>query len=114
MPIYKIPLTPVPQIFNIVLDGVHYTLNLHWNDAEISGKTWIIDILDADTREPILNGIPLVTGCNLLEQYGYLGFNDVLEAYTDGSLEPPSFDNLGSDGNLYFITNFEEYANGAA
>jgi hypothetical protein len=111
MEIFKIPLTPVPQSFSIVLGGVHYILNLHWNAAE-QMQFWTIDIADANTREPIINGIPLVTGCNLLDQFEYLGFKGGLIAYVSGSDERPGYDDLGDAGNLFFVT--EESANDAA
>ncbi|MDR1979779.1 MAG: hypothetical protein LBQ42_13670 [Synergistaceae bacterium] len=111
MGIFKIPLTPVPQSFSIVLGGVHYALNLHWSAAE-QMQFWVVDIADAETREPIITGIPLVTGCDLLAQFEYLGFNGKLIAYVSGSDECPGFDNLGGAGNLFFVT--EDDADGAA
>ncbi|GHV49938.1 hypothetical protein FACS1894216_01230 [Synergistales bacterium] len=99
---YRIPLTPVPQTFSIVLGDVRYTINLYWSDAE-QGKYWVIDILDADTSEPIVKGIPLVTGCDLLAQFGTLGFKGSLVAYVSGSDERPGYDDLGGEGNLFFV-----------
>jgi hypothetical protein len=101
MGIYKIPLTSVPQSFSIVLGGVHYLVNLHWNAAE-QMQSWVIDI--ADTQAPIVSGIPLVAGCDLLEQYKYLGFNGGLVAYVNGSDERPGYEDLGDAGNLFFVT----------
>jgi hypothetical protein len=103
MNVFKIPLTPVPQSFSIVLGGVHYTINLHWNAAE-QMQSWVIDISGADAQTPVVNGIPLVTGCDLLEQYRYLGFNGGLMAYVNGSDERPGYDDLGGAGSLFFVT----------
>jgi hypothetical protein len=111
MNVFKIPLTPVPQSFSIVLGGIHYIINLHWNAAE-QMQFWTIDISDANTREAIINGIPLVTGCNLLDQFEYLGFQGGLMAYVNGTDERPGYDELGGAGNLFFVT--EDDADGAA
>jgi hypothetical protein len=48
----------------------------------------------------------MVTGADLLEQFGYLGLNFALVAQTDNSPDTvPTFDNLGTTGHLYAITN---------
>ena len=97
--IYEIPLVADPQKLNITLAGVSYRLTVTWNDA---AQIWNLDIADAD-GVPILEGIALVAGVNLLEQYDYLHFGGGLYAQTDGGyLYPPTFDNLGSSGHLYF------------
>lgn len=101
MDIFKIPLTPDAQIFDIYLGGQHYNIRLYYN-ADM--KLWVIDITDFVEQKPLINGIPVVTGCDLLGQYRYLGFSGSLTAYTNDSDEPPSYDNLGVDGNLYFVT----------
>lgn len=106
MALYKVPLSPVAQTFDIYLGGVHYKINLQWN-AEI--PAWSIDISDVNTGNPLVYGIPLVTGCNLLEAYDYLGFQGPLVAIVDGSLEPPNYDNLGNSGNLYFLTDIDSF-----
>lgn len=68
--IYEIPLTPEPQRFSISIGATTYNLRFCWNENDIGG--WFMDIAD-DNENPILMGIPLVTGSNLLEQFAYLG-----------------------------------------
>lgn len=106
MALYKVPLTPVAQTFDIYLGGIHYGVDLRWN-AEI--PAWTIDISDINSGAALINGIPLVTGCNLLEAYDYLGFTGPLVAVVDGSYEIPDYTDLGSSGNLYFVTNLAEF-----
>jgi hypothetical protein len=55
-------------------------------------------------QNPILTGLPLVTGVDLLEQYGYLGIGGslVVQSTNDPSLVP-NYDTLGSTGNLFFV-----------
>lgn len=97
---YRMPLLATPQTLSITLAGVVYNLNVYWCRQ---ASAWILDIADSANR-PLLNGVPLVTGADLLAQYGYLGFGGQLIAQTDhNALLPPTFDNLGSAGNLYFV-----------
>lgn len=99
---YEIPLSPQPQTFNIALAGVTYGFTVRWN---VPNASWVIDISDA-SGNPLVSGIPMVTGADLLEQYGYLGLNFALVAQTDNSPDTvPTFDDLGTTGHLYAITN---------
>lgn len=101
--IYKIPLSNTPQKFSITLAGVEYIMTCRWNSAP--GGGWFLDIDDSVTNEPILYNLPLVTGADLLKQYGYLGFGGKLIVYTDGDGDAvPTLDNLGAESNLYFGT----------
>lgn len=106
MAIFKIPVTATNQIFDIHLGGVHYSLEIRWN-AE--NTTWVLDISDYNTNSPIVLGIPIVTGCDLLETYKYLGFQGALVAYVEGSDESPDYSNFGEDGNIYFITDVDDF-----
>lgn len=106
MALYKIPLTPIVQTFDIYLGGVHYDVELRWN-AEI--PAWTIDIADVNTGAQLVNGIPLVTGCNLLEAYDYLGFTGPLVVAVDGSYDIPNYFNLGDAGNVYFLTDVKAF-----
>ena len=54
---------------------------------------------------PILCGIPLVTGADLLAQFEYLGFGGEMRVLTNGQAwAVPRYDNLGTDANLYWLT----------
>jgi hypothetical protein len=100
---YLIPLTNTPQQFEITLNGVNYSMTCKYNDQPDGG--WLLDIANADTDESIVAGLPLVTGVNLLEGLEYLEFGGELWVYTDGDPDaPPTLDNLGTDSNLYFLT----------
>ena len=100
--IFQIPLVNVPQTFNIDLAGVTYTLTCKWNPSPDAG--WILDIADS-AQIPIVAGLPLITGCNVLAGLEYLGINGEMWVYTDGdSMAVPTLDNLGIDSNLYFTT----------
>lgn len=102
MSISEIPLIPsTPQSMSITLGGVVFQLVFKWNSVLTA---WIMDMLDA-VGNPIVLGTPLVTGADLLAQYGYFGFTGYeLQAVTSGSDAPPAFDNLGTTSHLYLVT----------
>lgn len=98
----EVPLSHEPQNFSIALGLTTYNMVLFWNSNALGG--WTININDSNDV-PIVQGIPLVTGSDLLAQYGYLGFAGELVAYTDGNpLAPPTYTNLGEQSHLYFTT----------
>jgi len=97
---YEIPLTPAPQRFSIELNGVNYNLRIVWNT--IAG-VWVLDIADTD-NVPLVQGIPLVTGADLLEQYQHLNFGGGIVVLTDANPDAvPTIENLGSSGRVYFV-----------
>ena len=101
MTAYAIPLIAGPQTLSIALAGKTYALKVYWN---VPLGLWIMDIA-SQAGTPIIGGIPLITGADLLEQYEYLDLGGKLYAQTDtDALLPPTYDNLGSTGNLYFVT----------
>lgn len=67
---YEIPLSPVPQKFNISLAGTTYRLSFVYRNGCYAN--WVMDIAD-NSGNAILNGLPLVEGADLLSQYQYLG-----------------------------------------
>lgn len=97
---YEIPLTPDNQRFNIALAGVQYSVLLLWRTGPMAG--WFIDISTV-AGTPLVQGIPLVTGADLLAQYPQLGFGGELRVATDGNPDAvPTSTNLGSASHLYF------------
>lgn len=101
--VFLIPFVPAqPQSFQISLIGVTYTMKVRWCDPF---NCWIMDLSDI-SDDPILQGIPLITGADLLEQYGYLdlGFSLVVQTNNDADAVP-TFNNLGLQGNLYALVN---------
>ncbi len=99
---YSVPLTPQPQRFTVVLSGVTYTFTIQYRNTLMGG--WVLDIGDANNN-PLIQGIPLVTGANLLAQYAYLGFVGALWVQTLSNPDAvPTFQNLGTDGLLFYVT----------
>lgn len=99
--IFTIPLTNTPQRFAIDLNGKSYLVSCVWNGE---APAWELSLFDADTEEPIFAGLPLVSGLDLLAQYGYHQIGGSLYVYTDGDEHAsPTLDNLGGEANLYYV-----------
>lgn len=101
--VFKIPLSNVPEKFEVSLAGITYTLISKYNPDDQGG--WAIDILDQD-ENPIACNIPLITGADLLDGLEYLGIPGSLYVNSEGAdpLAVPTLDNLGVSSNLYFVT----------
>jgi hypothetical protein len=107
--INEIPTKPYARTTTISLAGVTYTLNFYYNNTVYGGglpnPCWLVDIED-QFGKAILTAVPLITGADLLSQFGYLGIGGALLCQSD--FDPtvvPSFTSLGSTGHLYFATN---------
>ncbi len=107
MTTFILPLTNVPQTFEIALAGVNYLMTCKWNNSPEAG--WVFDLADADTGLPILANAPLITGADCLEGLEYLGIGGELVVFTDGDpTAVPTLTNLGVESNLYFQTDVVE------
>ena len=103
VPVFEIPLTATAQRFGITLAGTQYIMRLAYHDV-LDGGGWAFDLLNSG-GDNLLCGQPLVTGCDLLEQFGYLDIGGQLRVATDGpdSDAVPTYLNLGVAAHLYFI-----------
>lgn len=89
-----------PQTFTIQLAGTDYTLTATWN---VPSSVWLVSIANAN-GQALVSSIPLVTGCDLLEQFEYVGIGGQLFSQTDHDpFAPPTFENLGTLGRLFFV-----------
>ncbi len=90
MIIQEIPLTADNQQFSIVLGGVTWQISIIWRDLY-----WIMD-LQNDRGEPVISGIPLVTGADLLAQYACMGLGFKLVVVCDDNTQDyPSKTDMG-------------------
>ena len=101
MAVYEIPLTPNPQRFRISLGGVVYQMLLTYKN--VVGGGWVIDIADS-AGNPMVAGIPLVTGVDLLSPHRHLGFTGGLTVLPKADKLPPTFENLGVETFLLWTT----------
>lgn len=75
----------------------------HTEQANTQGG-WTVDIASSN-GSPIVNGVPIVTGCDLLAQYRHLGFAGELRVQTSNDPDAvPTWANLGNQSHLYWIT----------
>ena len=106
--VYEIPMSPTPQTFRIILAGNTLRLTLLYRDAPpemAGGAGWTVDIFNVN-GEPVVCGVPLVTGADLLAQYLYLDFTGKLFVRSDGIPDAvPTFENLGATpgGHLFWV-----------
>lgn len=103
MTTFLLPLSNIPQTFELQLAGVNYLFTCKWNDAEEAG--WVLDISDSDSGNPLAMNVPLITGADCLSGLEYLGIQGELVVFTDGNeTAVPTLENLGVESNLYFQT----------
>lgn len=97
--VFVVPLTNVPQQFDITIAGRQLNVTCKWNEFQ----GWVLDVYDSNGDPRILN-LPLVTGCDLLGQYAHIDPTGKAIVYTDGDqYAPPTINNLGSESNLYLV-----------
>src|SRR6185437_12066309 len=98
----QIPLSGSPERFSISLANMTYQMTLSWRDNALGG--WVLDIGDA-SNIPLVTGLALTTSGDLLAPYPDLNFGGALYVInTAGGDAVPTFDNLGSDVILVFVT----------
>lgn len=96
----EIPLVPAAQRFSVLLNEVTYIARVHWCDPS---QCWVMDLADSNDV-PILSGVPLITGADLLAQFAYLGIAGQMVVQTDTNVDAvPTYTNLGGTGHLYFL-----------
>lgn len=103
VPVFEIPLSAAPQKFTVQLNKITYSMTVRYLDVDQGG--WVLDIADINDV-PMVGGIPLVTGADLLAQYGYLDIGGQLFVQSDADPDSvPTFENLGSTSHLYWLPN---------
>ncbi|UGA37961.1 hypothetical protein JOS77_29180 [Chromobacterium haemolyticum] len=99
---FEIPLITGPQHFSIQMGSQLYQMTLIYRSAQDSN--WVLDIADS-SGNPLVSGIALVTGIDLLAQHQHLGFGCSLYVQTDGDPDAiPDYQSLGVTGRLFFET----------
>ncbi len=67
-----------------------------------------MDAADVD-GVPLLTGVPVITGADLLAQFAYIGVYGQMIAQTDNDPGAvPTFENLGTTGYLYYLSDLAQ------
>jgi hypothetical protein len=99
---FEVPLTAQAQTFSVAGSVNTYNLRVTWCGPS---ACWILDIYDG-LNAPLVLGIPMVTGVDLLAQYEYLGIGGALVVQTDSDPGAvPTYQSLGITGHLYYVVN---------
>ena len=99
---FSVPALPTPQAFGLSLGGLDYKAVLSYAATDEGG--WVLDMADA-AGAPLVSGIPLVTGADLLGQFKHLGIPGGLWVQTANNPDAvPTFGNLGVDSFLFYVT----------
>jgi hypothetical protein len=97
----ELPLTTdCPQSFNCQLGETTYQFNLIWNDRS---SVWMMDIINPTTQTPIISGLALVLGADLLEDSA-LGIGALVVVDETGTGTEASVTSLGDTTNVYWIS----------
>jgi hypothetical protein len=98
MTTFTIPLAGYAETFGVALNNINYTFTITYRGS------WFLDIGDLN-NVPIILGLPLVTGIDLLAPYDYLGFvGQIYMINVAGGDSPPTFTNLGTDCIMQYVT----------
>lgn len=95
---YEVPLQAFAQRLSVRFPNTSYVIVVKWNTP---AECWIADFYDL-VNNPVLRGVALVTGADLLEQFAYLDFGGALIASSD--FDPsavPTYADLGTTGHLF-------------
>ncbi len=110
MTVYSIPLYSGAQQFQVSLENRTIQIRLIWREAE--GGGWFMDLSETDGT-PILAGLPLRCGYNLLEQYQYLGLGKMMCLIDGDDSHEPTYEDMGSTLKLYW-TSWQDNTNDTA
>ncbi|MGH8709742.1 MAG: phage baseplate plug family protein [Burkholderiales bacterium] len=99
---FRLPFSGIAEQIEVSLGGNPYLLRITWN-AEM--LTWVLDINDGITLAPLIFGLAVVAGVDLVAQHPHFDFKGALIVYTDGAeFESPTFATLGNISNIYYVT----------
>lgn len=99
--IFEIPLASTCETFLTSLNGRQYRLRVTWCAP---GQMWVLDVENSDGTK-IVEGMAMVTGADLLEQYAYLDITGQLIVQSDDEpFRMPTFTDLGSNSHLYYVS----------
>jgi hypothetical protein len=100
--IVQLPFTNDPaQQVTVQLGTVKYDFTVRWNDR---ARTWCLDMLDHNSQSPIVQGVPLVLGLDLLQPLALVGVGSLVVNDEDNSGLDAGPDDLGGRVNVYWFS----------
>ena len=107
-----IPVANYPdQRFRITLEGVTLSMRVWWSQFDgitkalvgdgIEGQ-WYLDMASTDGAI-VLNGMALVTGCDMFEPYAFDGLGGLWLVDVEGKARDPGLSDLGVIHNLIYV-----------
>lgn len=102
----EIPLNSSPsQLFSINLNGVNYNVEVNFNSRVSNGAgEWFISFYIGET--PVITGVGVVGGIDILGQYDLGIKNMYVVNVVDGESDPTAT-SLGTDARLFILTDEE-------
>lgn len=95
----KLPLEPGILTTRVTtINGISYSITIKWNS-----RTEIYSMDIAVSGEPVVYGIPLLIGIDLVKYYPQLGISRVYCINKNNITSEISYDELGSDGLVVII-----------
>lgn len=102
------------QNFRIVLDNVPLNMRVYWSNFDqwlidltgIEGQ-WYCDIND-ETGVIIINGIALVTGCDMLAPYAFNQLGGLWVYNVEGKYDDLSYETLGVEHQILYVPVLEK------
>lgn len=102
MSTFEFPLSPNAQQMTVPIGEKEFTFRFAWSDSPAGG--WFIDISSLDGT-PLVRGLPLTAGENVLQQFDHLGIGGEIHVQTDADpLAEPTYENLGLNGRVFLVT----------
>lgn len=99
--IVELPLTSDPsQSFTVQLGDVKYYVAARYNDRN---GVWTLDLSDDATRQPIITGMAIVLGVDLLDAYN-LGIGRLIAVDGSSMSEDATASDLGVRVALYWLS----------
>lgn len=99
---FELPVAPWPQDFQVTLRRRRtFRFVTQYRTADEAG--WLIDLFDVTAGAPLVRGIAVVTGLDLVWQYDAfdLGFHLIMQC--GGGRTTPTFESFGVEDRLILV-----------
>ena len=96
----KIPLRVNPNYnFSVDLEEHSYKFTIRWNGT---GEFWVLNI-EGITNNVVVNGIPMVTGPNLLKPFAIKELGAIYMVDLQSQFSDPNYDDIGTRFVMLYV-----------